>query len=76
MDYLDSTSAKMQSASKRRYSVASSGILEASLKACKQEEDSLVDSGETTFPLFASLLDSALQGLYLYFLFLYYIHFF
>ncbi|KAK7294479.1 hypothetical protein RJT34_17368 [Clitoria ternatea] len=34
-----------------------------SLKACKQEEDSLGDGAETIFTLFASLLDSALQGL-------------
>ncbi|KAJ0007608.1 hypothetical protein Pint_29221 [Pistacia integerrima] len=34
-----------------------------SLKACKIENDALADSGETTFALFASLLDSALQGL-------------
>ncbi|KAJ0007606.1 hypothetical protein Pint_29229 [Pistacia integerrima] len=33
------------------------------LKACKIENDALADSGETTFALFASLLDSALQGL-------------
>nr|XP_027125162.1 nuclear pore complex protein NUP107 [Coffea arabica]XP_027125163.1 nuclear pore complex protein NUP107 [Coffea arabica] len=34
-----------------------------SLQTLKQEEDRLVDSGDTTFSLFASLLDSALQGL-------------
>lgn len=34
-----------------------------SLKTLKQEEDGLIDSGDTTFSLFASLLDSALQGL-------------
>ena len=33
-----------------------------SLQTLKQEEDRLVDSGDTTFSLFASLLDSALQG--------------
>lgn len=33
------------------------------LKAVKQEdEDTLGDSGETTFSLFASLFDSALHG--------------
>ena len=32
-----------------------------SLKACKIEDD-VLDSGETTFSLFASLLDSARQG--------------
>ncbi|KAJ6701141.1 NUCLEAR PORE COMPLEX PROTEIN [Salix koriyanagi] len=34
-----------------------------SLKACKIENDTLTDSGETTFGLFASLFDSATQGL-------------
>ncbi|KAI9187026.1 hypothetical protein LWI28_023496 [Acer negundo] len=34
-----------------------------SLKACKIEDESLTESGETTFADFASLLDSALQGL-------------
>ncbi|XP_027335081.1 nuclear pore complex protein NUP107 isoform X1 [Abrus precatorius] len=34
-----------------------------SLKACKQEGDSLGDGVETIFTLFASLLDSSLQGL-------------
>lgn len=33
-----------------------------SLKACKIENDTLTDSGETTFGLFASLFDSAIQG--------------
>ncbi|KAJ1407061.1 Nuclear pore protein [Sesbania bispinosa] len=33
-----------------------------SLKACKQEDDSMADGAETIFTLFASLLDSALQG--------------
>ncbi|XVF74278.1 hypothetical protein PTKIN_Ptkin13bG0097400 [Pterospermum kingtungense] len=33
------------------------------LKACKIEEDLLADNGDTTFAFFASLLDSALQGL-------------
>ncbi|KAK8965921.1 hypothetical protein KSP40_PGU001805 [Platanthera guangdongensis] len=32
-------------------------------KSLKQEYDMLVDCGETTFTLFASLLESALQGL-------------
>lgn len=35
-----------------------------SLKACKIENDELAESGDTTFALFASLFDSALQGLY------------
>ncbi|KAL0424939.1 UNVERIFIED_CONTAM: Nuclear pore complex protein [Sesamum radiatum] len=34
-----------------------------SLKVCKQEEHEQVESGDTTFSLFASLLDSGLQGL-------------
>ncbi|KAI9102934.1 hypothetical protein K1719_023373 [Acacia pycnantha] len=34
-----------------------------SLKACKQEGDSFGDGAETVFTLFASLLDSSLQGL-------------
>nr|CAD1817054.1 unnamed protein product [Ananas comosus var. bracteatus] len=34
-----------------------------SLKLIKQEDDFLPDGGETIFTLFASLLDSALQGL-------------
>ncbi|XP_039127223.1 nuclear pore complex protein NUP107 [Dioscorea cayenensis subsp. rotundata] len=49
---------------------AASGGLESgrtmanqSLKLCKLEEDVLADGGESTFSLFASLLDSALQGL-------------
>ena len=33
-----------------------------SLKACKTEGDSLGDGAETIFTLFASLLDSSLQG--------------
>ncbi|KAJ0008281.1 hypothetical protein Pint_29237 [Pistacia integerrima] len=69
------TPVKMQSASKRRSSIDSHGIFDTdvgldsihlgsqSLKACKIENDALADSGETTFALFASLLDSALQGL-------------
>lgn len=70
-------SAKMHSASKRRSSTDSYGFYEVdiagvesvhrsgsySLKTCKTEEDALTDGGETTFTLFASLLDSALQGL-------------
>ncbi|OWM86025.1 hypothetical protein CDL15_Pgr027251 [Punica granatum] len=76
-DYLERTPSKMQSSSRRRYSIASSGTLEAetgfdsvhharihSMKAVKEEdEDPSGDSGETTFPLFASLFDSALHGL-------------
>ena len=33
-----------------------------SLKACKHEDDSFTDVGDTTSALFASLLDSAIQG--------------
>ncbi|XP_020414594.1 nuclear pore complex protein NUP107 [Prunus persica] len=40
-----------------------SGLVHHSIKLLKQEEDSLADDGDTTFALFASLLDSALQGL-------------
>ncbi|CAL9009676.1 unnamed protein product [Prunus brigantina] len=42
---------------------AGSGLVHHSIKLLKQEEDSLADDGDTTFALFASLLDSALQGL-------------
>ncbi|KAJ0008276.1 hypothetical protein Pint_29232 [Pistacia integerrima] len=47
------TPVKMQSASKRRSSIDSHGIFDTDVGLC----------GETTFALFASLLDSALQGL-------------
>ncbi|KAK1288211.1 hypothetical protein QJS10_CPB19g01945 [Acorus calamus] len=33
------------------------------LKSCKREDDVLAEGGESTFILFASLLDSAIQGL-------------
>lgn len=33
-----------------------------SLKVCKKEEDEHIESADTTFSLFASLLDSGLQG--------------
>ncbi|CAK9179848.1 unnamed protein product [Ilex paraguariensis] len=69
------TPAKAQSAVRRRSSVGIRGISDADvgadsicraegypLKACKHEDDMSVDSGDTTFTLFASLLDSALQG--------------
>lgn len=74
-DYAEGTPARTQSSSKRRYSIEGHGKLEAemgfdsvrragsySLKACKQEDESSSDNGETTFSLFASLLDSAIQG--------------
>ncbi|XP_011048583.1 PREDICTED: nuclear pore complex protein NUP107 [Populus euphratica] len=71
------TPTRNQSAIKRRSSVDSrGGFSEAdlgidsvarfgsqSLKACKIEDETLTDSGETTFGLFASLFDSAIQGL-------------
>lgn len=75
-DHLEGTPAKSQFASKRRSSVDSHGISEMdvgiesirragsySLKYCKHEDDTSVDSGETIYNLFASLLDSAVQGL-------------
>ncbi|KAL0743683.1 hypothetical protein Bca4012_085196 [Brassica carinata] len=70
-DLYQGTSANPLSASKRE----SAGILDGddealfrrvesqSLKACKIENDELAESGDTTFALFASLFDSALQGL-------------
>uniref|UniRef100_A0A5B7BC96 Nuclear pore complex protein n=1 Tax=Davidia involucrata TaxID=16924 RepID=A0A5B7BC96_DAVIN len=75
-DHSEWTPAKTQSASKRRSSIDSRGMSEVdvvadsirragsyALKVCKHEDDALVDSGDTTLTLFASLLDSALQGL-------------
>jgi nuclear pore complex protein Nup107 len=65
------TPARTQFASKRKPSIDSYGMsdmdagvdsLRYSLKACKHEDESLADGGDTTFTLFASLLDSALQG--------------
>ncbi|KAK4773488.1 hypothetical protein SAY87_028507 [Trapa incisa] len=75
-DYLEGTPLKMQSYT-GRYSTSTRGVLEAEtdfdavhmagnylLKDVKQEdEDTLGDSGETTFSLFASLFDSTLHGL-------------
>lgn len=67
------TPSKTRTAAKRRSSVdghdsdfGGDSILRVGthlMKACKQEEETLVDGGDTTFSLFASLLDSALQGL-------------
>ncbi|KAL3528565.1 hypothetical protein ACH5RR_007887 [Cinchona calisaya] len=61
---------KTQNFSRRRTLIDNQGTSEMdfgsgirSLKILKQEEDGLIDSGDTTFSLFASLLDSALQGL-------------
>ncbi|XP_059456624.1 nuclear pore complex protein NUP107 isoform X1 [Corylus avellana] len=70
--HLQGTPARTQSASKRKPSIDSYGMsdmdagvdsLRYSLKACKHEDETLADGGDTTFTLFASLLDSALQGL-------------
>ncbi|KAA8541609.1 hypothetical protein F0562_022761 [Nyssa sinensis] len=76
VDHSEGTPAKTQYASKRRSSIDSHGMSEVdgvadsicrvgsyALKACKHEDDALVDGGDTTFTLFASLLDSTLQGL-------------
>ncbi|XP_052183667.1 nuclear pore complex protein NUP107 [Diospyros lotus] len=72
-DHLEGTHAKAQFASRQRSSIDSRGvpemgvgadlILRTSIKPVKQEDDALSDSGDTNFTLFASLLDSALQGL-------------
>jgi nuclear pore complex protein Nup107 len=64
----ESTPVKTRSVSKRRSSFDVTEVdfcadsVRYSLKLCKHEEDSLADDGDTTFALFASLLDSALQG--------------
>ncbi|KAI3463207.1 hypothetical protein Pfo_019870 [Paulownia fortunei] len=65
-----------ESVSKRRASLDSRGVSKVdsdadtirrrgseSLKVCKQEEHEQIESADTTFSLFASLLDSGLQGL-------------
>ncbi|CAL5379462.1 unnamed protein product [Camellia sinensis] len=75
-DQLEGTPAKTQSALWRKSLAGSRGVSEVdaaadsirrpgsySLKSCKHEDDALSDGGDTTFTLFASLLDSALQGL-------------
>lgn len=65
----ESTPVKTRSVSKRRSSFDVTEVdfcadsVRYSLKLCKHEEDLLADDGDTTFALFASLLDSALQGL-------------
>lgn len=70
-DHLEATPLKGSSASKRRLSIDSQEISEASLgpdsvryslKAYKHENDPLSNSGDTTYTFFASLLDSSLQG--------------
>lgn len=43
------------------------GVESQSLKACKVENDELAESGDTTFALFASLFDSALQGSFVWY---------
>lgn len=78
VDKYEGTRGKLLSASKRRSSIASYGISDVdvdvegdfirrlgshSVKSCKIEDVLLAESGDTTFALFASLLDSALQGL-------------
>lgn len=69
--YSEGTPVKTHSASRRSLSVDGRGAPEAdlsfdsvrcSLKACKHEDEALADGGDSTFTLFASLLDSALQG--------------
>lgn len=73
--YSEGTPAKTQSPSKRRSSIDSRDISEVdiagdsfrrtgihSLKAIKYEDDEAGDRVDSTFSLFASLLDSALQG--------------
>ncbi|KAF8379915.1 hypothetical protein HHK36_027380 [Tetracentron sinense] len=75
-DGLEGMPAKTPYASKRRSSLDGHGASELDggsdslsqvgiylLKSCKHEDEALADVGETTFALFASLLDSALQGL-------------
>ena len=70
-DHSEGTPARTQSASKWRLSIDGHGMTDMdtgtdsvcySLKACKLEDDSFADVGDTTFALFASLLDSAIQG--------------
>lgn len=73
--YHGTTPLKMQNDMKWRSSLESHGISgtdfgvdvtrqggSISLKTCKQEHDAVEDDEETTFSLFASLLDSALKG--------------
>ncbi|XP_020254733.1 nuclear pore complex protein NUP107 isoform X2 [Asparagus officinalis] len=75
-DGLEGSAQKAFYSSKRRVSTDSHTVSELnagfdsirqvtsqSLKSCKHEDEVLVDGGENTFTLFASLLDSALQGL-------------
>ncbi|XP_024969417.1 nuclear pore complex protein NUP107 isoform X1 [Cynara cardunculus var. scolymus] len=76
-DHSEGTHARTHSSFKRRSpSIDGRGISEMgvandsvgrprthSLKVCKHEEDASSDGGDATFSLFASLFDSALQGL-------------
>lgn len=75
-DYFEDTPTRTRLASKRRPSKDGHQISEVdndvgsirklgshALKACKIEEDLLPVNGDATFALFASLLDSALQGI-------------
>ncbi|CAL5373871.1 unnamed protein product [Camellia sinensis] len=75
-DQLEGTPSKTQPALWRKSLAGNRGVSEVdvaadsirrpgsySLKSCKNEDDALLDGGHTTFTLFASLLDSALQGL-------------
>ncbi|XP_020575766.1 nuclear pore complex protein NUP107 isoform X2 [Phalaenopsis equestris] len=74
LDGLEQNGPKTKYLSKNRDSVDGHGLSELNagynfvqssqpVKLLKQEDEPLVDGGETTFSLFASLLDSALQGL-------------
>lgn len=75
-DHFEGTPARTLFASKRRMSVDNNGISgldhgadsirrlgSESLKACKIEDESSTDSGDAVFGLFASLLDSGIQGI-------------
>ncbi|KAG0461712.1 hypothetical protein HPP92_022009 [Vanilla planifolia] len=73
-DVLDGTDPKINYPSKRHTSIDGHGLFEfvagygleqpgQPLKSLKKEEELLADGGESTFSLFASLLDSAVQGL-------------
>ena len=70
-DHSEGTPARTQSASKWRSSIDGHGMTDMDtgtdsvcylLKACKHDDDSFADVGDTTFALFASLLEAAIQG--------------
>lgn len=74
LDVLEQSTPKTNYSLKRQASVDGLGISEPNgafslvqskqpLKSLKQEDELLVEGGETTFTLFTSLLESALQGL-------------